>query len=555
MLLRGAGRLLVEGPVVEVGVPAAPVDPDPWEPPPLPTQPGAAGVEWCLLVCDWPSGARRGVIWDARIDSWSRSTYGAGPGSLRASVPSTASNLAVLGTDPLRIELAVVGGGVVRERYVARQPWSSGGGVVRIDAQTHDVLLNERVCGPPGRVNLAPPIRPGLPGWHSRGGASAVAVAGGPAGSHFMRVTGPPGAYMAAAVRQTSAPIRWVQVPFGAAALVRVPAGDWDQYQLVSVHIWDRVRGRWAWPPEDGTSDGEFADSMDRGVWLADEVQAEGLTPAMPFDVTIEIRLHALPGVTVDYAAPSLGRPLHDGLAFPPGGKPDLSDVVDAYIAQAQDTSAARRKSSWGLKTLVTRCGVAENILTPHEERRSLPEALARILDRDDGPEFWWEGRLRRFAVAPRRGRVRRDVAIYPWDVIGPQSWEVDPGAQLTALHALSSASTQYGGGDVGVIDTTSSGGQVIEATVQAPDGLTRNEAAAWARGQLKLRSKPQITARLMLPLDQVLLLEVGDTLEVHLRDGDDVLDEWLRVTGLDVQPERGIGVVDVGTDPERGGV
>lgn len=570
-MLRG-GALTVAGGVLVAPEPSWP-DPEPgWTPPPppewqpdpdpgpdpvpLPRQPGTRGTEWALLVCEFPSGRPRGVIWDAQIDKVARHTYGAGPASMNASIPSTTDNLAILGRDPLRVEFAVCVDGRVLERYVMRQPWSYEGATVRIEGQTYDVLLGERVIGPPGRRNWVPALKAGLPGWHRRGGASAQVYAGGPAGTHFVRVSGPVGSYVAAAVRLTVPGARWVPVTVGAASLVRVPNGDWDRYQLVSVHIWDYQRGRWAWPPADGTTDGEFSDSMERGEWLADEIQVTGLTPPIPFDVRVELRLHALgSGASVDYAAPVISTPGYDGLLFPPGAVPDLSHVISWLLAQAQDTSSARQKSSWNLPAdVISNCGTRENTVWQHGNRLPLTEALSQIVERDDGPDVWADGAKRRFAISRRRGRRRLDLAIYPWDVLEETPrWRHDPGAQVTGLHVLSASSHQFGGGDVGITDTSRAGGQVIEATVQSPDGLTRNQMTRWGHGKLQTLRHPQITTTVLVPWELGRLLAIGDSVPTYLVAGAADLGAELRVTSWTALPNRDAVELGLGTDPQRG--
>lgn len=556
MVMFRGGTLLEEAPESTVVVPSWPSEPEPgWEPPPLPDQPGARGTEWSLLVCRFPTGEPLGVIWDAEIERVGRQTYGRGPASLSVSVPATAENVAVLGSDPLRIELAVCVDGLVLERYVMRQPWTHGGSQIRLEGQTYDALLRERVIGPPGRPNRVAPIKPGLAGWSTRNGASATVHAGGPDGSHFVRVTGPVGSYLASAVRLTAMDLQWVGRPVGAAALVRVPLGDWDRYQLVSLHIWDYLRSRWAWPPADGTTDGEFSDSMYRGVWLADEISAQGVTPPMPFDVRAEIRLHALgSGSPVDYAAPVLGTPFNDGLAVPPPQVPDLSAVLGFLLLQAQDASERRQKSSWGLAVETKPVGVAEAHVWMHGDRLPLTEAIAELVERDDGPDLWADGAIRRFKVAKRRGRNRTDVAIMPWDVLdGPPTWQHDPGGQVTGLHVLSSASAQYGGGDVGIRDTSRSGGQLIEATVQSPDRMTRNQMRRWGGGKLKTLRHAQITTTLLVRWSLGRLLAVGDTVAVHLENGAARLNAELRVTAWTAIPGRNAVQLELGTDPVKG--
>ena len=549
-------------------VPAPPSEPEPGPGVEFPVPPqghGAQGTEWALAVCSFPTPTLRGVLWDA-VFTYGRQTFGRGPATIDVTVPATESAMRILGLstphrdqhgrtlyrfDPLRIELAVTVDGKVTDRYVVRGDVTREGGMLRFTGHTHDKLIHERVLGPANRRNSLNGVNfdASLSGWQTRGGASMTAVAGGPSGTHHMRLTGPVGSYAFKTARMTRPTPQEGRQAVRGSVLVNIPSGDWDRYAAVSINVRDRVSGRQWWPMDDGR-DSEFGlidGAWRRDVWLSDEVTARGWLPPAPFDAYVELRLMALgPSTPIKFAQPVLWRRGHTGTDYD-------RDLIYAPIVLLRNAQVGRDKSTWNIECIAgTPTGVEETVTWWHGDKRSLIDCLSDVLDREDGPEVWFDGSRRAFRSSARRGAVRTDIIVFPWDVLGGPRWEQDSAAQKSQLHAVSAASSVFGGADIGVTDTSHTSGQIIEVVAQGPAGKTPNALRQWARQQLARSSIAPTTASLPLRWELGRRIAVGDQIRVVQANGSEVSAVWMRATGWRCDPQRRVVTVDFGNDPNE---
>jgi hypothetical protein len=292
---------------------------------------------------------------------------------------------------------------------------------------------------------------------------------------------------------------------------------------------------------------------MDRGDWFEDQVQCAAWGKWAPFDLNVRVRLYPTsPTQWTHYdrtisAVPEIGG-LFAGI--------DRTWAVDALFKEAQLT---RDKSSWGVG--VVRKGNVGSLPAPlmfnFDENPSMDEVLEEILSDEPPFDVWDDAELgRNVACGPRRGQVRTDLVIQPWDVLGKVSWTIDPGAQRTAVRGTNvSGSSVLGSIDAGEIDTSAAAGQVIEVKLQGPRNMKQRALISWVRQQLATLSVLQGSTTLLLSWDKGMRLTCGDTIEVALIDGQAVHVDWMQlITWTPDLKNQSAVLVQLGTDIEMGG-
>jgi len=137
--------------------------------------------------------------------------------------------------------------------------------------------------------------------------------------------------------------------------------------------------------------------------------------------------------------------------------------------------------------------------------------------------------------------------------VCGEPSWAVDIGALRTAIRASSSVSSVWGGSDEGAINRSAAGGQVIDAVISSPAGMTPKQLRAWARERLATLSVVPLTCTLPLRWQVGARLSVGDSVRVAISSNAAAQKDWMRVTEWSPQFDRRFVQVTFGTDPDDG--
>lgn len=525
-----------------------------------------------VRVKEFPSGRDRGVLWDARVEQVTERLRELGPNQVTVSVPATSTAMRILG-DPepgssgryhLRNMVArelVVGcmdTGRARWRFVVRDRVSVRGGRVEVPAVgIVGGLTADRVIGAPTRLDLLGRLAdpgPTLLGWRHVGPGSSGRVPGGVDGTGYAWwVTGTPGvSYLEARVRWRLGTQPWrARQWFGAIANVKLPEGeDLDGYGVLSLGVEGRGGSPVHWPVTvDGDSGMGLVDaSMPAGEWLKQPVTAQGLLPRPPYEVDLCFRMRALhPSKATYFSGPRLVRPENTSTVF----EWDLVSHPKSLFNHAQN---GRDKSGWGVRVEVGEpSGIVELGKWWHEDGQPLDEALEALCGR--GMEVWDRpGTGRVVASAKRRGAVRSDVTLNPWDVLGEVVWEIDPGAQKSAVRAISGESSLWGGSDEGAIDTRFSRGQVIDVTMSAPAGMFPGQLAEWVRGQISSVALLPSSQTVLVTADWARRVAVGDTIRARTGGAAVVHADWMRISQMAWWLERGLCAIDMGTDPDLGG-
>lgn len=552
-----------------------------------------------MAVGRFPSGEVRGVLWGATIENLADRARHVGPKQIQVKAPTSPQVMRMLGDelvgevdqagrrlysvdDAVSFEVLVGStvDGLVRHRFVVRDEVQVSDGEVSFTAVGWvGGLTSDRVIGAPERYNLLrlnPSFEHGdLRGWAlvavdgggvhrvhgvagvtelSAGSATARIVAGGVDGEWAAEVTGTPGFAWLEARKAYSQPERpWGRQRIAGTAYGRLPGGglDLDDYGLVTIAVGQG--GVLVWPsarygdPEAGvvTSD------LERGTWSKDPVVGVGKLPAPPYTCDVILRLHAVH--ETEPVAFDDGQIIRRENTSTETSK-DLTRHVEPLMRHAQEPGRPGYKSPWGISTVVGEpVGISEVGTWWHPDGQSLNEALEALAGR--GMDiFDLAGPGRRIMASKRRGSVRTDVEIHPWDVLGQVRWRVDPGAQQTSIRAVSAAGSIWGGADEGATDTSRSGGQVIDVILNGPVGMTPKQLRAWVLDKLAGVSVLQATSTLLLPWRLGMRLEVGDTVRVGMVDGAAAKLDWFQVTEWVPAPLRRFVAVTVGTDPELGG-
>jgi hypothetical protein len=551
-----------------------------YEPPTAGPQRYSQPITWRVAVASFPAGQLQGILWGARIEQGPhRRQRSAGAHSVEISAPLNGNTMRVLGTDtrltehgrsiyrvanPIRWELLVGYGGKVTDRFVVRDEVRIRGDRVFISGVGITGLAGDRVIGAPTRLNLLGGAgsfeRGTLRGWRLVGNATGgVQQVGGPDGEWSAWVKGTPdGNNYLEAVAHYAQPARpWGRQRIAGVAYVKLPGGglDIDDYALITVNIRDHATGLERWPA--GRDDLESAiveSDMVRGSWIEDQVVAIGYLPTPPFDVDVWIRLHPVDeDEETEYDGAGIIR-RENTTTFPAGTPVDTTQ----HIVRLWDHfNRGTDKSPMGVKVVVGEPTGVEKVRTWwHEDGVSGPEAIEAVCGEEGGPDVWDDASQgRAIKVAKRRGSKRDDLILHRWDCLAIAEMSIDPGAQKTAIRATSSAGSIWGGADEGAIDTTRTGGIVIDVNLAGPSGLRPNELQAWVNAELAARSLLPASKRLYLPFRLATRIAVGDSLRAPITAGSAMLSPaWYRVTDWEAYPDRNLVTVDLGTDPDLGG-
>lgn len=569
-------------------IPGVP-DPGPgFEPPAVPDQPGAQGEEFYVAVSSFGPGTPgevRGILWGAVIETLTEADRQMGGNRLSVSVPTTPYNMAVWGGLSLEVDqegqpLYHVRGSVAREllvgsnldgrpmwRFFVRDEVRIEGGSMKINAVgivgglTSDRLMGS-VRGPRNRLTVARGSfeQGDLTRWEEVGDCEAQIQSGGADGDYYVRLRGTPDGsnFLRASARWTVPE----EVPEAgqmlAGAYVRIPTAlgpEVEGYGLLEVRIFDYSTLEQLWPrPNQGNpSAGVVLPDMQRGVWLADQVQAEGWGRWAPFDVIAEVRLYPLDETEwTHFDGVTLVTPTIAGLY---AGIDRSFGVVTLF----QDAQLGEDKSTWqvGVERREDVGSLPDPVLWLYDDNPPMDELLEALCAEEPPFEVWDDAANgRNVAVALRRGEVREDIRIQPWDVLAKVSWAVDPGAQRTAVRGQNvSGSSVLGSIDAGAIDTSAAGGHVIDVTLQGPKEMRQRALVSWVRQQLSRLSILQGSTTLMVTWRCGMRLSVGDTVRVAFSDGQAVHTDWMRVMSKtpDLRGLSGVLLV-LGTDVELGG-
>lgn len=550
--------------------------------PDVPDQPGYQGEEWMVAVGPFPAVGRPTPLFGARITDIEIPDRRVGPNRVTVKVPATPVAMRILGLqydsfdsegrhlygvdDAIKWELFIgstLAGGTQYRMVVRDQVQVADGMVTITGVGTVGGLTASRIIGAPERVNLLDDrigsFESGtLRGWTEHGGIVAQVVPGGVDGRYCVRVKGDPtnrGCYLERKVPYSQPPQPWGRQAIAASAYVRLPAAglDIDDYGLVTVGVHFADSGAPYWPRTGPLGSDPYAAVVDgdmvRGSFTRDPVVALGFLPPPPFSVDVSVRLHP---TSEDhwtyYDADEIIRRESSSTKTPK----DLTRHVRVLFDHAQ---RGRDKSDWKVRVEYgASVGIVETGTWYHDVRQSMDEALEALCGR--GMDVWdrpGPGRVVR--TAKRRGSRRRDLQVHEWDALGSVSWVIDPGAQRTAVGATSGAGSIWGGADEGAIDTSDSGGQVIDVTVSAPTGMSPSQLKRWVKTQLGTYKLLQTTATLLLPMPLGRRIVTGDSIYVAVRHGSVPLLGWFQVTNWKPDLDGQFVAVDIGVDPELVGV
>lgn len=553
-------------------------DPEPgYEPPTPPTVPGMAGEEWMVAVGPFPGEGPKRILWGAKVAVTIR-TRRDGGNTCDVTVPASPQVMQILGLpytgetyqgrqlytpkNAASWELLVGSSldGLVRWRFVVRDAVEVAGGQVRIRGVGFvGGLTADRIIGAPERINLLIKDIPGAEndpstGWVAHGSGTATGVvSGGPSSNAVRWVTGTPDRfhYIEKSIPYSEPEHPWGRQRVAGQALVKLPTGlDIDDYGLVTVAVF-RADGSQYWPRDNGAGPdmqaGIVTSDMVRGSWITDPVVGFGFMPPPPFDITIRLRLHPVDETQKVY---------YDDRKII---RNENSSTVNAVDLTRHTTKLfdhfqnGREKSPWGVSVVEgTPVGVSEVGTWWHDDGQQADDALEAIGGR--GVDIYdLPGPGRRVMSTARRGNKREDIIVHDWDVCGEASWQVDIGALRTAIRATSSVSSVWGGSDEGLVNASAAGGQVIDALVSGPSGMTPSQLRSWVRSRLKGLSVVPLTCTLALRWPVGMRLALGDTVRVAVSSFAAAQKDWMKVTEIAPQFEQRVVLVTFGTDPDDG--
>lgn len=554
----------------DVTVPV-PTTPDPEEGYTPPTYDGAVGERLRALIGGFPTGRSPAILWDARVQVDIRSRE-AGGNSCTITAPASLQNMRIAGDrvtsslytskDAISREILVGSNadGKARWRFVIRDPWEQAGsemtikGVGLVGGLDGDVVI-----GSPERLNLLTYTtgsfeRGNLTGWRVVGDLDVDVVAGGIDGDWKVRLRGVPNTlnYVEAKVRYTEPQARpWGRQRVAATAYVQLPGYgiDIDDYTLVSVAV-TYPDGTEVYPNGPDANAALVEGEMRRGAFSQDPVEAFGYLPSatQPFTVDIRVRLYPTDETQFTY---------FDGVEIIRRENTSTVNPVDATRGYARLWDHAQRgrdKSAKGVIVSIGSPAGVEKVWTWwHEDGQSLPEATDALCGQGFEVYDFPSGR-REIRATRRRGSKREDLQLNPWDIFGTVRYQNDPGAQRTALRAVSAAGSIWSGSDVGAVDLSQANGQAIDVVLSGPVGMTPGELRRWALGRLTDLLLRQITCTILVSWQTGQRISVGDTIRPTLVAGASIHRDWMRVHGWSPDPDLRWVAIDLGTDPALGG-
>ncbi len=548
-----------------------PTTPDPEEGYTPPAYDGAIGERLRALVGGFPTGRTPAILWDARVQVDIRSRE-AGGNSCTLTMPASLQNMRILGDqvtpslytskDAISREIIVGSNadGKARWRFVIRDPWEHSGSEVTVKGVGFvGGLDGDVVIGSPTRLDLLGGIGSfesgTLSGWRQAGTIDAEVVSGGVDGDYKVRLRGVPNTlnYIEAKARVTNTIAHpWGRQRIAATSYVQLPGYgfDIDDYTLMSVVVTHAGGGAEFYPNGPDENAALVEGEMRRGAFTQDPLEAFGYLPSAtkPFSVDVRVRLYPTDETEWTY---------FDGAEIIRRENTSTVDPVDAVRGYARLWDHAQRGRDKSEKGITVSLGIpsgVEKVWTWwHEDAQSLPEATEAICGQ--GIEVYdYPSGKRQIRATKRRGAVRSDVQINPWDIYGTVAYQIDPGAQRTALRATSAAGSIWGGADVGAIDPRQANGQIIDVVVSGPVGMTPAELQRWALQRLSDLLLRQITCTILVSWQTAQRISVGDSIRPTLVAGASVHRDWMRVHGWSPDPDLRWVALDLGTDPDLGG-
>lgn len=552
-------------------LPSWPTYPEPdWEAPDVIDTTRPRRVQWAVSSIrdfDW-----KGELLQARIEGMRPITF-EGNGSIRLSCPtSDVSLLDTLCTDVETwdtttgvlkiIDRAVhpVIDGQVAPGYVLRSEAEVKDGIVTLTAQEPQRLFADRIVGQGIRKDLlngrghfpgiGPMISLGIT-WTGAPADVEWVPNGGVRGGRALRIRGEkPNDYLE--IRCTFTQPEGTtnqQVTVRSSAFFNVPDDPeiLEGTDMIKTEVWQGTT-RFSPPPgEPNAFVASVDDSTPRGEYGRNPVTSAALLPVPPYTVTIVTYLY--PQSETEWTTVSdIEVFRRDTLST--GVPRDLVEQQAILIREMQST--ARGKSSWSLVPEIgALCGVEEVGVWRAEDEEPLPDALAKIDQRDDGPDPPYVTAAWRVRCQARRGAVRPDLLVGPTEILSSDGWTHDPGQQVSEARGLTDAGSDYWRVSHVERDTTHTDGHVIERQVRLPNDLPLLALAEATKAKLATLSQPQETTRILVKGDLGRRVAVGDTGRVVQRDGVLRQDERMRVVQWAIDDEADIVALDLGADQE----
>lgn len=222
----------------------------------------------------------------------------------------------------------------------------------------------------------------------------------------------------------------------------------------------------------------------------------------------------------------------------------DLAYYVERVLRDLNSRSLGG--SSTGLTTrIMALTGTEAQMVWAHNQRQAVRDVLSMVLDAEGGPECritpGWV-----LEVWDRLGSDRTDVVLSVLDVAEP-AWAVDPGAQVEDFAATSGR----GSGTSEVVCVVSQpydpDRHRITRIVSAPVDRSLNQVGSWTARHARVAARLQATASFDVEWTAGRRYSRGDVVWVTQHDGDQGLDERMRVVNLRYRPTAGLVTVTVG--------
>lgn len=445
--------------------------------------------------------------------------------------------------------------GQVCPPYVARGEARVRDGMITIPCQDATRLFSDRIMGEGQRHDL-------LEGRGHFPGISPIAQLGitwsgsssdiewtspGVRGGRALRIRGSrlAGDQLRIASSLTeSSTVTGQRITVRSSAFFQVPDESIDRTDLMATHVFV---GSTRVSPALGAPDpyvAQVTEDTARGEWGRDPETSAGLLPVPPYTAQVVTVIYPQHDTEWTYVS-DIEQFRRD--TFSSGVDRDLVEHLHLLIREAQ---TGRGKSSWSLPTVVgDLSGVSELLVVRAEDESPLVEEIARVTERDDGPDPPYVDGSWRVVCTHRRGRVRADVTLSEVDVVSPEGWTHDPGSMASEVRGLTDRGEAYWRVSEVATDTSRTHGHVIERQARAPNDLPLLALSEWTAARLAEVAQPQETTRFVVRGDLARRLEVGDTVRVVLVDGFVRLDRQMRIVQQAWDDASDLCALDLGVD------
>lgn len=421
--------------------------------------------------------------------------------------------------------------------YVLRGEATIRDGMLTLVGQEPPRLFADRIMGEGQREDLlgGRGTFPGTRSWQSLGfqahnGLEVEWVAdGGVRGGRALRIRGDQvaGDELTITAHYTQPEgVTNQQITVRSGAFFNIPESATDDTTVMVTEVFEG--GVRVSPPQGYENDysAQVVEDTPRGEYGRNPMTSAALLPVPPYSVAIITTIY--PKSTTEWTYIS-DLTVFRRDTFSSGVPRDLTAHPALLIRKAQD------KSSWSLPVDIgSSTGVEEMLVVRAEDESPLTDELAKVCDRDDGPDWPWVDARWRCQSEARRGAERTTVVLGPDDILESSGWSHDPGGQKSEMRGLTDRGEAYWRVTEVVRDTSHTDGHVIEAQVRAPNDMSLKALAEFTASQLAGTALPQETCTVKVRGWLARRLEVGDSFRTVQVDGHYRMDRHCRLTGQD---------------------